>query len=96
MIRLISLLSQRLILLVALLLCASAIIVAQGGGAIQAKAATDPHVPEKGSVERKAIVDALRVPVEKAVKQPIYVIGATDVPYVEWDKKYGAPKGIFP
>lgn len=24
-----------------------------------------------------------------------YVIGATDVPYVDWDKKYRAPKGIF-
>lgn len=24
-----------------------------------------------------------------------YVIGATDVPYENWDKKYRAPKGIF-
>jgi hypothetical protein len=24
-----------------------------------------------------------------------YVIGATDVPYVEWDKEYRAPKAIF-
>jgi hypothetical protein len=24
-----------------------------------------------------------------------YVIGATDVPYVDWDKKYHAPKAIF-
>jgi hypothetical protein len=23
------------------------------------------------------------------------VIGATDVPYVDWDKKYHAPKAIF-
>ncbi|MGI9166573.1 MAG: hypothetical protein ACR2G5_09325 [Pyrinomonadaceae bacterium] len=149
----------RLILIVALILCASLIGAAQGGGTVEAKAATDPHVPERGSVERKAIVDALRIPVEKGVKQPVifkiehlkvqndlafllgvpqhpdgsaldyhgtvyqdavdagafddgivallrkvnakwkvvqYVIGSTDVPYVEWDKKYGAPKGIFP
>jgi hypothetical protein len=25
-----------------------------------------------------------------------YVIGATDVPWVEWPQKYGAPKAIFP
>ena len=149
----------RLVLLGMVILCASGIVAAQGGGAVEVKAASDPHVPERGSVERKAIVDALRVPVEKAVKQPVifriehlktqnnfaflvgtpqrpdgtsldydgtayqdaveagafddgivallrkvnakwkvvqYVIGATDVPYVEWDKKYGAPKGIFP
>ena len=24
-----------------------------------------------------------------------YVIGATDVPYVEWDKEYRAPAAIF-
>lgn len=24
-----------------------------------------------------------------------YVIGATDVPYLEWDKQYHAPSGIF-
>jgi hypothetical protein len=24
-----------------------------------------------------------------------YVIGATDVPYVDWDKEYGAPRAIF-
>ena len=117
------------------------------------------HTPEKGSVERKAITDALRVPVEKKLKQKVvfnidhlmvqddwafmlgaprrpngerpdysktsyaeaqrlgmfddgisallhnvrgrwtvvrYVIGATDVVYVEWDKQYHAPSGIFP
>lgn len=150
---------MRLILITMVILRTAAIVVAQGGGVVEAKAASDPQVPERGSVERKAIVDALRVPVEKAVKQPVifkiehlktqnnfafllgqpqqpdgtaldyhgtayqdavdagafddgivallrkvnakwrvvqYVIGATDVPYVEWDKKYGAPKGIFP
>jgi hypothetical protein len=116
------------------------------------------YTPEKGSVERKAITDALRVPVEKKLKQSVvfnidhlkvqddwafmlgaprkpnggeldysktsyakavalgmfddgisallhkvrgrwrvvrYVIGATDVPYIEWDKQYRAPSGIF-
>ena len=24
-----------------------------------------------------------------------YVVGATDVPYVDWDKKYRAPSAIF-
>ena len=117
------------------------------------------YTPEKGSPERKAIVDALRVPVEKKLKQPVifkidhlkvqggwafllgapqkpdgsaidyrgtiyqdavdagafdngivallhnvngkwkvtqYVLGATDVPYVDWDKTYKAPRAIFP
>ena len=143
--------------LLALMLCASS-VVAQGGGSLKAGTAAVPHVPEKGSVERKAIVDALRAPVERQLKQPVifkidhlkvqnnwafltgrpqssdgsaidyadtvyhdavdsgafddgivallrqvngkwkvvqYVIGATDVPYVDWDKKYRAPKGIF-
>jgi len=116
------------------------------------------HTPEKGSVERKSILDALRVPIEKQLKQSVvfkidhfkvqsgwaflmavpqssdggsidyhgapyqdavadgafddsviallhnvngkwkvvqYVIGATDVPYLDWDKKYRAPKKIF-
>ncbi len=143
--------------LLALILCASSLF-AQGGGSLKEGTAAVPHVPEKGSVERKAVVDALRVPVEKQLKQPVifkidhlkvqnnwafltgrpqssdgsaidyantvyhdavdsgafddgivallrqvngkwkvvqYVIGATDVPYVDWDKKYRAPKGIF-
>lgn len=117
------------------------------------------YTPEKGSAERKAITDTLRVPVEKKLKQSVvfkidhlkvegdwafllgsprkpsgerlaysktvyadaetagmfddnisallhrvrgrwqvvrYVIGATDVPYVDWDKQYRAPSGIFP
>ena len=117
------------------------------------------HTPEKGSAERKAITDALRVPVEKKLKQSVvfnidhlmvqddwalllgaprkpngdmidysrtvyaeakrqgmfddnisallrkvrgrwtvvkYVIGATDVVYLDWDKRYRAPSGIFP
>ena len=117
------------------------------------------YTPEKGSVERKAITDALRVPVEKKLKQKVvfnidhlrvqddwafmlgaprkpnggeldysktsyakaqrmgmfddgisallhkvsgrwtvvkYVVGSTDVVYIEWDKQYRAPSGIFP
>jgi hypothetical protein len=144
-------------LVLALLLCATS-AMAQGGGSLKAGASVGPYVPEKGSTERKAIVDALRVPVEKHLKQPVvfkidhlkvqnnwafltgwpqksdgsaidyrltvyqdaidagafddgivallrkvknkwtvvqYVIGATDVPYVDWDKEYRAPKGIF-
>ena len=132
---------------------------AQAGGTIQGTPAkTGPYTPERGSTERKAILDALRVPVEKQLKQPVifkldhlmvqsgwafllgqpqrpdgaqvdysgtvyqdavdagafddgivallrntngkwrvtqYVIGATDVPYVDWDKKYRAPRAIF-
>lgn len=144
-------------LVLALMLCAS-FVAAQGGGSLKKGTAAAPHVPEKGSVERKAIIDALRGPIEKRLKQPVifkidhlktqngwafltgrpqspdgnpidytetvyqdavdsgtfddgivallrkvnakwtvvqYVIGATDVPYVDWDKKYRAPKGIF-
>ena len=144
-------------LLLVLMLSISS-VVGQGGGTLKTGTAAGPHVPEKGSVERKAIVDALRVPVEKQLKQPVifkidhlrvqnnwaflngrpqnsegsaidytntvyqeavdsgafddgivallrktngkwkvvqFVIGATDVPYVDWDKQYHAPKGIF-
>ena len=122
-------------------------------------AQTGPYTPDKGSAERKAIADALRVPVERKLKQGVifridhlmvrngwafllgtprrpdggpidyrntpyaeaqkagafddgvvallhkvggrwrvvqYVIGATDVPYVDWDRKYHAPAEIFP
>ncbi len=119
---------------------------------------SDPHTPDRGSDERKILMDALRAPVEKKLRQEVifkvghlkvqdgwaffigkperpdgtpvdysktvykdaiaagafddgivallhdvsgkwrviqYVIGATDVPYVDWDKKYHAPKAIF-
>jgi hypothetical protein len=118
-----------------------------------------PYTPEKGSAERKAIVDALRVPVEKKLRQQVIfkidhlkvmngwafllgaprrpdggmidysktpfreayeaggfgddvmgllrrqnggwrvvanVVGATDVAYEGWDRKYHAPRAIFP
>lgn len=117
------------------------------------------HTPEKGSEERQAIMNALRVPVEKELKQEIifapnhikvlgnwafisgeplnktgkrpnyngtayaediengvfdnnffallkrtgnawkvttYALGCTDVCYLDWNKKYNAPKEIFP
>jgi hypothetical protein len=129
----------------------------------QAKRAPAPiaalHHPKAGSAERKAILDALRVPVEKELGQAVvfkvstfsamgswaflygrplqpsgkavdythtpyieaiaggafddgvsallkleggrwrvvtYNIGATDVAWYDWDKRYGAPKAIFP
>ncbi len=117
------------------------------------------YVPAPGSVERKAIMDALRVPVENKIKKKVifkvdylrvqegwaflmavplqangkpmdyhgtpyqkevdadvfgntvcallhqqadiwkvidFDLGATDVPFVDWDKKYKAPASIFP
>ena len=122
-------------------------------------AQTRPYTPEKGSAERKAITDALRVPVEKKLKQEVifkidhlkaqnnwaflmgtprrpdggqidyrntayaeaqkagafddgvmallhkvggqwrvvqYVIGATDMAYLGWDRRFHAPAAIFP
>lgn len=116
------------------------------------------YTPDRSSQERKAILDALRIPVEKQLKQSVvfkidhfkvqggwafltgvprnpngsavnykgtiyqealdagafddgivallrnvngkwrviqFVIGATDVPYVDWDTEYKAPKAIF-
>jgi hypothetical protein len=121
--------------------------------------AQQAYTPEKGSPERKAILDALRVPVERELKQPIvfaadhfnvqgnwafidgrsqtpdgkepnfritkyadaikygafdnnffallkrtgktwrvatWAIGCTDVCYVDWWRRYRAPKAIFP
>ena len=120
---------------------------------------TLPSTPKIGTAERKAIMDAMRVPVMKELKQRVvfkpshlkvaagwafivarplqpngrkvdysrgiyaeaakagaledqvvgllkrgnrgwtvvaHVVGATDVPYVDWPDKYGAPKSIFP
>lgn len=124
-----------------------------------ARAQARAYTPEKGSAERKAITDALRVPVQKKLKQEVifkvdhlqvqngwafllgaprrpdggqldyrdtpyadaynagafgddvmallhkvggqwrvvqYVIGATDVAYIGWDRKFHAPSSIFP
>jgi hypothetical protein len=134
-------------------------VCGQSGGTITADAAlAGPYTPERGSSERKAILDALRLPVEKQLRQSVifkidhlkvqsgwafiigrpqqadgsavdysntvyqeaieegafddsivallqntggkwrvkqFVIGATDVPWVDWDQKYRAPKRIF-
>ena len=122
-------------------------------------AQSKPYTPDKGSAERKAITDALRVPVERKLKQEVifkidhlkaqnnwaflmgtprrpdggpidyrntayaeaqkagafddgvmallhkvggqwrvvqYVVGATDVAYLGWDRKFHAPAAIFP
>lgn len=124
----------------------------------QAFAQNQPYTPERGTLERQAITDALRLPVQKQLKTKVifkidhlkvqngwafmkgmpqqpngnavdyhgtpyqtaidagafddgivallhkrgrkwqvvkYVIGATDVPYAEWDQKYHAPSEIF-
>lgn len=125
---------------------------------LTAFAQTKPYTPAPGTAERKALMDALRVPVERKVnkkvvfkvdhlkvkdgwafmrgvpQQPggrkmdysnspyqeeindglfddwicallhkegtkwrvvIYIIGATDVPFIGWDKAYKAPSDIF-
>ena len=147
------------VLLTLWLLLATLDVQAQSGGTIQGDSVrVGPYTPERGSPERKAIVDALRLPVKRQLKQGVifrighlklekgwafllgapqtpdggsidytgtvyeeavdagafddgivallrktngkwrvvqYVIGATDVPYVDWDTKYRAPRGIF-
>jgi hypothetical protein len=151
---------SKLILLLLISLCVVVVTNAQSGGRLSEPAAqAGPITPERGSPERKAILDALRGPVEKQLRQSVvfkvnhlklqngwafllgvpqqpdgnaidysgtayaeaqeagafddgivallhltggkwrvvqYVIGATDVPYVDWNKKYRAPKAIFP
>ena len=134
--------------------CLTLIVVAATAAMSQAT-----YTPEKGSPERKAILDALRIPVERALKQKIvfvadhfkvqgtwafvsgtpqnaeggepdytrtpdadqvesgafdhnffalmrktagkwkvtnYALGCTDVCYLDWWRKYRAPKAIFP
>ena len=149
-------------LLLFLCYAAAAAVGQTGGGRIPSSASGNPqnalHTPDRGSDERKALMDTLRAPVEKKLRQQVvfqvgqlmvqdgwaffigkpqqpdgtpvdysrtvykdaieagafddgivallhnvngkwrviqYVIGATDVPYVDWDKKYHAPKAIF-
>lgn len=124
-----------------------------------AKGTPRPHTPSPASAERRQILDALRAPVAKALKQKVvfevsrlsvlgewaflngvprqpdgkpidysgtpyadakkegmfddgivallkrtskgkwtvvtYVLGPTDVPYVDWDRRYHAPRAIF-
>ncbi len=149
---------QRVLPLILIALCTFVAALAQSGGSTKGLNG-EVYTPEKGSSERKAILDALRLPVEKKLNQQVifkvdhlkvqngwafvlgspqkpdggtpdyrgtvyraaveagafdnsvvallhnvngkwkvvnYVIGATDVPYVDWDKTYHAPRDIFP
>jgi hypothetical protein len=56
--------NMKRVLVIALVLIAAAI----------AASAQSVYTPEKGSPERKAILDALRVPVERAMKQKIVFV----------------------
>ena len=132
----------------------AALFVLAGGSSAQSV-----HTPDKGSPERKAILDALRIPIERDLKQKVvfvadnfrvqgtwafvsgtpqnssggdpdysktkyadqvdsgafdnnffallrktggrwkvahYLIGCTDVCYLDWWSRYKAPKAIFP
>jgi hypothetical protein len=132
----------------------AAVMMLATGISVAAQAA---HTPDKGSPERKAILDSLRIPVERDLKQKIvfvtddfkvqgdwvfvsgrpttpagedpslkntawdgqedmfdhnffgllrkrsgkwrvvaYALGCTDVCYLDWWRRYKAPKGIFP
>lgn len=127
-------------------------------GSFSSLVLADPQIPKPGSPERKAIVDALRIPVKTELKKDVifkinslkvqgdwaflagvplkpdgsemdyrgtihaeairegafdggifallqkrngqwktirYIIGATDVPYVNWPQEFGAPAAIF-
>lgn len=120
--------------------------------------AAEPYAPKPGTPERKALMEALRMPVQAELKKPVifkvdrlkvqgdwaflagvplqpdgtemdyrgthheeairegafdggifallqkrngqwktvrYIIGATDVPYVDWPQEFGAPEAIF-
>ena len=45
--------------------------------AVMSAAAQSVHTPEKGTPERKAILDTLRVPIERELKQPIVFVADT-------------------
>lgn len=147
-------------ILILVCVCVVSVPAEQAGGSVKGTtpASQRPYTPERGSAERKEILDALRVPVEKELKQSVifridhfkvqgtwafltgvpqkpngarinyagtvyqeavdegvfddgivallrrvdgkwrviqHVIGATDVPYVEWDTEFKAPRSIF-
>lgn len=50
------------------------------------------HTPEKGSSERKAILDALRVPVERDLKQKIVFVAENFSVYGNWAFVGGTPQ----
>jgi hypothetical protein len=50
------------------------------------------HTPEKGSAERKVILDALRVPVERDLKQKIVFVAENFNVYGNWAFVGGTPQ----
>jgi len=50
------------------------------------------HTPEKGSAERKAIFDALRVPIERNLKQKIVFVADNFNVYGNWAFVGGTPQ----
>ena len=51
------------------------------------------HTPEKGSPERKAILDALRVPVERDLKQKVVFVADNFNVHGDWAFIGGTPQG---
>lgn len=60
--------------------------------AVMSAAAQTVYTPEKGSPERKAILDALRVPVEKQLKQKVIFAAENFNVYSNWAFIGGAPQ----
>jgi hypothetical protein len=50
------------------------------------------HTPEKGSAERKVILDALRIPVEKDLKQKVVFVADNFNVYGNWAFVGGTPQ----
>src|SRR5690348_8402245 len=50
------------------------------------------YTPEKGSPERKAILDALRIPVEKDLKQKVVFVADNFNVYGNWAYVGGTPQ----
>jgi len=55
-------------------------------------AAQEAHTPEKGSPERKAILDALRIPVERALKQKVVFVAENFKVQGSWAFVSGRPQ----
>ena len=55
-------------------------------------AAQSLHTPEKGSPERKAILDSLRIPVEKDLKQKVVFVADNFNVYGNWAFVAGTPQ----
>lgn len=52
----------------------------------------DVYTPEKGTPERKAILDALRIPVERTMKQPIVFVADNFKVQGNWAFVSGTPQ----